>query len=295
MLKRETVLIEALPYIRKFQDATMVIKVGGHAMVDKHVMSDILEDIVLLKFVGIHPIIVHGGGPEITEKMNRMGKKSEFVGGLRITDDETLEIARMVLVGNINSNMVSLIGIHGGKGIGLSGKDGKLIVAKKLPTQKIIIEDKEHEIDLGWVGDTEIINTEILEIVTQHGYIPVISPIAIDAYGRTLNINADTIAGDIAAALKAQKLILMTDVPGILEDIKNKSSRLSRISINEVDSLIGQGIIAGGMMPKLKGAVTAVKSGVENVHIIDGSVSHSILLELFTDTGIGTMIYNVPQ
>lgn len=291
MLKRETILIEALPYIQKFQDEIMIIKVGGHAMVDKQVMSDILEDIVLLKFVGINPIIVHGGGPEITEKMNRMGKKSEFIGGLRITDDETLEIARMVLVGNINNNMVSLIGMHGGKGIGLSGKDGKLIVAKKLPAQKIVIENKVQEVDLGWVGDTEIINTEIIEIVIKHGYIPVISPIAIDTYGRTLNINADTVAGDIAASLKAQKLILMTDVPGILKNINDKSSRLSRIRLSEVNSLIDQGIIEGGMVPKIKGAVTAVESGVERVHIIDGSVSHSILLELFTDTGIGTMVY----
>jgi acetylglutamate kinase len=289
-LKRENVLIEALPYIRDFYDSVMIIKVGGHAMVNSQVMSDIVQDIVLLRFVGIHPIIVHGGGPEITEKMERMGKKPEFVGGLRITDDETLEIARMVLVGNINTEIVSLIGRHGGKGIGLSGKDGKLIIAKKKPFQKVMIENVEHEVDLGWVGDTEIINTEILNIVTREGYIPVISPIAMDVKGKALNLNADTIAGDIAAALSAKKLILMTDVPGVLRDPSDRSSRISRVTLEDVEHLIRTGVISGGMIPKMRGAATAVDSGVENVHIIDGSISHSVLLELFTDSGIGTMV-----
>jgi acetylglutamate kinase len=289
-LKRENVLIEALPYIRDFYGSVMIIKVGGHAMVNSQIMSDIVQDIVLLRFVGIHPIIVHGGGPEITEKMERMGKKPEFVGGLRITDDETLEIARMVLVGNINTEIVSLIGGHGGKGIGLSGKDGKLIIAKKKPFQKVIIENIEHEVDLGWVGDTEVINTEILNIVTREGYIPVISPIAMDVNCRALNLNADTVAGDIAAALGAKKLILMTDVPGVLKDPKDRSSRISRVNLEDVEHLIREGVISGGMIPKMRGAATAVKSGVENVHIIDGSVSHSVLLELFTDSGIGTMV-----
>lgn len=289
-LKRENVLIEALPYIREFYGSVMVIKVGGHAMVNPQVMSDIVQDIVLLRFVGIHPIIVHGGGPEITEKMERMGKKPEFVGGLRITDDETLEIARMVLVGNINTEIVSLIGRHGGKGIGLSGKDGKMIIAKKKPFQKVMIENVEREVDLGWVGDTEVINTEILNIVTREGYIPVISPIAMDVNGKALNLNADTIAGDIAAALRAKKLILMTDVPGVLKDRSDKSSRISRVTLDGVDQLIREGVISAGMIPKMRGAATAVESGVENVHIIDGSVSHSVLLELFTDSGIGTMV-----
>lgn len=289
-LKRENVLIEALPYIREFYGSVMVIKVGGHAMINPQVMSDIVQDIVLLRFVGIHPIIVHGGGPEITEKMERMGKKPEFVGGLRITDDETLEIARMVLVGNINTEIVSLIGRHGGKGIGLSGKDGKMIIAKKKPFQKVMIENVEREVDLGWVGDTEVINTEILNIVTREGYIPVISPIAMDVNGKALNLNADTIAGDIAAALRAKKLILMTDVPGVLKDRSDKSSRISRVTLDGVDQLIREGVISAGMIPKMKGAATAVESGVENVHIIDGSVSHSVLLELFTDSGIGTMV-----
>jgi acetylglutamate kinase len=289
--KRENVLIEALPYIREFHDSVMVVKVGGHAMVDPQVMSDIIQDIVLLRFVGIHPVIVHGGGPEITEKMERMGKKSEFVGGLRITDDETMEIARMVLVGNINTRIVSLISKHGGKGVGLSGKDGKMILAKKKPTQKILIEDVEHDVDLGWVGDTEIINPEIINIVTANGYIPVISPIAMDSEGNALNINVDTVAGDLADALNAKKLILMTDVPGVLRDQADVSTRISRIGVDEVEQLIDDGIIGGGMIPKMRSAKASVEGGVGRVHIIDGSISHSVLLELFTDQGIGTMVY----
>lgn len=289
--KRENVLIEALPYIRDFHDSVMVIKVGGHAMVNPSVMNDIMQDVVLLRFVGIHPVIVHGGGPEITEKMERMGKKPEFVGGLRITDDETMEIARMVLVGNINTKIVSLIGKHGGKGVGLSGKDGKMIMARKKATQKIMIEDVEHDVDLGWVGETEIINPELINIVTANDYIPVISPIAMDAEGNALNINADTVAGDLADALHAKKLILMTDVPGVLRDQSDRSSRISRIRVDEVESLIEEGIISGGMIPKMRSAGASVLGGVERVHIIDGSVSHSVLLELFTDQGIGTMVY----
>ena len=290
-LNRENVLIEALPYIRDFYDSIMVIKVGGHAMVNPEVMNDIIQDVVLLRFVGIHPIIVHGGGPEISEKMKRMGKESQFVGGLRVTDDETLEIARMVLVGNINTEIVALIGKHGAKGIGLSGKDGKMIIAKKKPFQKVMIEDVEHEVDLGWVGDTEIINPELLNILIKEDYIPVISPIAMDINGKELNINADTVAGDIAAALQAKKLILMTDVPGLLRDINDRNSRISRVATEDIDNMICSGLISGGMIPKMRSAAGSVTGGVGKVHIIDGSISHSILLELFTDTGIGTMVY----
>ncbi|WP_406660632.1 acetylglutamate kinase [Methanolobus sp. ZRKC3] len=290
-LKRENVLIEALPYIREFYDSYMVIKVGGHAMVNPQVMNDIIQDVVLLRFVGIHPVIVHGGGPEITEKMQRMGKEPEFIGGLRITDDETLEIARMVLVGNISTEIVALIGKHGGKGIGLSGKDGKMILAKKKPSQKVMIEDVEHMVDLGWVGDTEIINPDLINIVTREGYIPVISPIAMDANGKGLNINADTVAGDIAVALRAKKLVLMTDVPGLLKNPSDKTSRISRVTFEDIEHLIDARVISGGMIPKMRSAAASVQRGVDKVHIIDGSVSHSILLELFTDTGIGTMVY----
>jgi len=291
-IAREQILIEALPYIREFHDSIMVIKVGGHAMVDPKIMEDIVKDVVLLRYVGIHPIIVHGGGPEITQKMETMGKKSEFVAGLRITDDETLEIARMVLVGNINTRIVSLIGLNGGKGLGLSGKDGQLIMAKKKALQRITYEGKEHDVDLGWVGDIELINPEILMMASGKGYIPVVAPIAVDEKGNSLNINADTVAGDIAVAMRAKKLILMTDVPGVLQKTDDESSRISRIQIDTVDDLIQEGIISGGMIPKIRSAAHGVKRGVEKVHIIDGSKSHSILLELFTDMGIGTMIYH---
>ncbi|MFP4655107.1 MAG: acetylglutamate kinase [Methanohalobium sp.] len=290
-LKRENVLIEALPYIQKFYDSIMVIKLGGHAMVDPGIMDDIIRDVVLLRFVGIHPVIVHGGGPEITEKMERMGKKSEFIGGLRITDDETLEIARMVLVGNINTKIVSLIGRHGGNGVGLSGKDGKMILARKKPPQKVRIKEMEHDVDFGWVGDTEIINPELIHILTEKSYIPVISPIAMDTKGNTLNINADVVASDIATSLNAEKLILLTDVTGVLRDKDDPSTRISRIKVEEVEQLIEDGVISAGMIPKIRSAASAVISGVDRVHIINGSVSHSLLLELFTDTGIGTMVY----
>jgi acetylglutamate kinase len=291
-VNREQILIEALPYIRDFHDSIMVIKLGGHAIVNPQIMEDIVQDVVLLRYIGINPIMVHGGGPEITQKMEKMGKKSEFVAGLRITDDDTLEIARMVLVGNINTRIVSLIGIFGGKGLGLSGKDGRLIVAKKKAIQRIIYEGKEQEVDLGWVGDVGVINPDVLMVAINNGYIPVIAPIAVDEQGNSLNINADTVAGDIAAALTAKKLILLTDVPGVLQNAGSSSTRISRIQVNVVEEMIKKGTISGGMTPKVRSAASAVIRGVENVHIIDGSKPHSILLELFTDTGIGTMIYS---
>lgn len=290
-MKRENILIEALPYIREFYDSIMVIKMGGHAIINAEIMEMIVQDVVLLKFVGIHPVIVHGGGPEITEKMERMGKKPEFVAGLRVTDDETLEIARMVLVGNVNSKIVSLISKHGGKGIGLSGSDGRLIVAKKLAPQRVTVGGVEKEIDLGWVGETEVINPEIIMILAGKGYIPVISPIATDEKGNDLNVNADTVAGDIASALKAKKLIALTDVPGILRNPGDPETRISRIAYNEIETLIENSILSGGMIPKVKSSASALKGGVGQVHIIDGSMPHSLLLELFTHEGIGTMIY----
>ncbi len=291
MQKRENILIEALPYIREFYDSVMVIKIGGHAIVDPEIMDQIVQDIVLLKFVGIKPVIVHGGGPEITEKMARMGKKPEFVSGLRVTDDETLEIARMVLVGNVNSRIVSLISKHGGKGVGLSGSDGRIIVGRKMAPQRVTVKGIEKEIDLGWVGETEQINPELLFILTDKGYIPVISPIAADDRGNDLNVNADTVAGDIAASLKARKLISLTDVPGILRDINDIDTRISRIAIEDIETLIADNIISGGMIPKVESSATAISGGVGQVHIIDGSMPHSLLLELFTHEGIGTMIF----
>jgi len=295
-LKFEDVLIESLPYIRDFSESVMVIKVGGNAMLNPEkstaLMESIIQDIVLLHFVGINPIIVHGGGPEINEKMEKMGKQPKFVGGLRITDDDTLEIATMVLVGNINTKMVSLINKHGGKGVGLNGVDSNLIMANKKKIQKVIVDGNEEDIDIGWVGETEIINPQLLKMMIENNYIPVVSPVAVDKKGHMLNINADTVAGDMAAALGAKKLIMMTDISGVLRDINDKESRISKIKLSEIDGLIEDEVITGGMIPKIRGAEVAVKSGVEGVHIINGSAPHSLLLELFTDIGVGTMIYD---
>ena len=288
MPTRADILIEALPYIQKFADSIIVIKIGGNAIVEPSILDDIVRDVILLQYIGIHPVIVHGGGPEISEKMERLGKRPEFAGGLRITDDETLEITRMVLVGNVNTRIVSLIGRYGGKGIGLSGKDGRLILARK--KAPVVVAGTGDEIDLGWVGETEIINPEILMITSGRGYIPVIAPIAVDLAGNSLNLNADTVSGDIAAALSAKKLILLTDVLGVLSDPSDADTLISHISTSEVDDLIENGTIQGGMIPKIRGGVCAIQGGVSKVHIIDGSKPHSLLLELLTDEGIGTMM-----
>ncbi|MBN1456120.1 MAG: acetylglutamate kinase [Methanomicrobia archaeon] len=288
-MKREEVLIEALPYIREFYGSKIVIKMGGHALVDESIMDKITQDLVLLRFIGICPIVVHGGGPEITRLMERLGKKPTFVGGLRITDDETMEIAQMVLVGNVNERIVSLIGTHGGKGIGLSGNDGALIVAKKKRKQKVGRAGEEQEVDLGWVGEIETINAEIINLTSEQGYIPVISPIAVDTAGNSLNVNADSVAGEIAATIKAKKLILLTDVPGVLRDPDDLTTLLARTTPLELQELIARKVIGAGMIPKVEAGLRAAEGGV-TAHIIDGRKPHSILLELFTDEGIGTMI-----
>jgi acetylglutamate kinase len=288
-MKREEVLIEALPYIREFYGSKIVIKMGGHALIDESIMDKITQDLVLLRFVGICPIVVHGGGPEITRLMERLGKKPTFVGGLRITDDETMEIAQMVLVGNVNERIVSLIGTHGGKGIGLSGNDGALIVAKKKRKQKVGQAGEEQEVDLGWVGEIETINAEILNLTSEQGYIPVISPIAVDTAGNSLNVNADSVAGEIAATIKAKKLILLTDVPGVLSDPDDLTTLIARTTPLELQELIAKKVIGAGMIPKVEAGLRAAEGGV-TAHIIDGRKPHSLLLELFTDEGIGTMI-----
>jgi len=285
VMKREEVLIEALPYIRKFYGAKIVIKVGGHALVDEHIMDNIMRDTVLLRFIGIKPVIVHGGGPEITKLMEKLGKKPRFFHGLRITDDETLEIARMVLVGSVNERIVSLIGKHGGKGIGLSGNDGKLIVARKKAKQRM----EGEEIDLGWVGEIEEINAEIIDITAEQNYIPVISPIAVDREGNSLNVNADSVAAEIACAIRAEKLILLTDVAGLLRNPADPSSLISQATPALVKELVAEGVIGGGMIPKVEACLKAAQRGV-TAHIIDGKAPHTILLELLTDKGIGTMI-----
>ena len=286
-VKREQVLIEALPYIREFYDSIMVFKIGGSIMSDKTVLEDFIQDIVLLRYIGIHPIIVHGGGPEISEAMEKFGKKAEFVGGLRVTDKETLGIARMVLLGNINAELVNLIGKHGGKGIGLSGQDGMFLKARKKAPVKV--QGKEP-VDLGFVGEVEKVDPEILMIMAGKGYIPVISPIAADDEGNNLNVNADTAAGAVAIAMRAKKFFSITDVEGVRMNPSDPSSVISEFPASDFDRLVQDGVIKGGMIPKVEACVRVVEGGVERAHIIDGRKHHAILLELLTHEGVGTMI-----
>ena len=253
MMKREDVLMEALPYIQQFHGKTIVIKLGGHAMVDPTVLENAIKDAVLLHYVGIRVVLVHGGGPEITEKMKALGKESVFVGGLRVTDSETLEIAQMVLVGKINKGIISLIAKCGAKGVGLSGSDGNIILAKKMDIQKVKVEGVEQEVDLGRVGEIEWIDPALLNTLLAEGYIPVISPIAIDRFGGNLNINADTAAGDIAVALKAYKLINMTDVDGVMDAKRTHVFR--KLSLSEADALLSSGAIGEGMIPKVTSVI----------------------------------------
>ncbi len=288
-MEKVQVLVEALPYIKEFYGSCMVIKIGGHAMVNEKVLESTIKDILLLYFVGIKPIVVHGGGPEISEKMEKLGIKPKFVDGLRVTDRETMEIVEMVLDGKINSKIVTTFIKNGGRAVGLSGKDGLLIVAKKKVIKKKE-NGREVVIDLGYVGETEYVNPEILKILIDNGYIPVVSPVATDLEGNTYNLNADIVAGNIAAAMKAKKLIILTDVPGILRDLKDKYSLISKMSVAELEEMLKEGKIVGGMIPKVEAVLKALKGGVERAHIIDGSREHAILLELFTKKGIGTMV-----
>jgi acetylglutamate kinase len=288
MMKREDVLMEALPYIQQFHGKTLVIKLGGHAMVDPVVLENAIRDAVLLHYVGIRVVLVHGGGPEISEKMKAMGKESVFVCGLRVTDQETLEIAQMVLVGKINKGIVSLIAKCGARGVGLSGSDGNLIIAKKMDIQRVDVGGIQKEVDLGHVGEIEWIDPAILNILLEKNYIPVISPIAIDLSGSSLNINADTAAGDIAVALKAFKLINMTDVDGVMD--KGRTKVFRRLTVDEANELLRSGAIGEGMIPKVNSVIKAVENGVCYAHIINGNIEHNLILELFTRDGVGTMI-----
>ncbi len=288
MMKREDVLMEALPYIQQFHGKTIVIKLGGHAMVDPVVLENAIRDAVLLHYVGIRVVLVHGGGPEISEKMKAMGKESVFVCGLRVTDQETLEIAQMVLVGKINKGIVSLIAKCGARGVGLSGSDGNLIIAKKMDIQRVDVGGIQKEVDLGHVGEIEWIDPAILNILLEKNYIPVISPIAIDLSGSSLNINADTAAGDIAVALKAYKLVNMTDVDGVMD--KGRTKVFRKLTVDEANELQRSGAIGEGMIPKVNSVIKAVENGVCYAHIINGNVEHNLILELFTRDGVGTMI-----
>ena len=287
-MKREDVLMEALPYIRQFHGKTIVIKLGGHAMVDPAIMNTVIEDAVLLHYIGMRVVLVHGGGPEITEKMKAMGKEPKFVSGLRVTDLDTLEIATMVLAGKISNTIVSLIAQNGARGVGISGNDGTLVIAKKMDAQKVIIEDREEEVDLGFVGEIQRVNPGLLRTLLDSGYIPVVSPLAIDEAGNNLNINADTMAGELAVALDAGKLVSLTDVDGVMDLSRTKIYH--RLTLGEVESMIADGTIQGGMIPKLSACIYASRNGVERCHIINGNAPHNLILELFTDLGVGTMI-----
>jgi len=276
--ERAGVLIEALPYIRRFYGATIVVKYGGNAMVDPDLAERFAEDIVLLQAVGIRPVVVHGGGPQIGDLMARLGKVSEFRDGLRVTDAETLDIARMVLVGKVNRDIVSSINVHAPIAVGLSGEDAGLITA-------IVREG-----DLGFVGDVASVNPAIIERLLAENLIPVVSTIGADLDGQAYNINADAVAGAIAAALDAEKVIYLTDVPGLLRDLGDPDSLINRISAPELEGLIQEGVLTGGMIPKIDACLAALHGGVGSAHLLDGRVPHVVLLELFTDAGIGTMI-----
>ena len=288
-MKDIDVLIEALPYIKKFHNKKILIKYGGHAMVDDDAMSSTARDTVLLKYVGMKPIIVHGGGPEISRSMDKLGKEPEFIQGLRVTDEETMEIIEMVLVGKISTEIVSELIKHDGNAISLSGKDSSLIFAHRKGARKI--EGLDEVVDLGLVGEVDCVNTDLLDLFVENDYIPVISPVGIAEDGASLNLNADTAAGEVASAVKAEKLIILTDVPGVLRDPSDPDSLIQKIRICEIPDLIEEGVITGGMIPKIETCVKAIENGVKSCHIIDGRKKHSLLLEIFTTDGIGTMIF----
>jgi acetylglutamate kinase len=276
--ERAGVLLEALPYIQRFRGAVVVVKYGGNAMIDPELGRQVAADVVLLRAVGLRPVVVHGGGPQISDLMSRLGKEPEFRDGLRVTDAETVDIARMVLVGKVNRDIVSAINVHGPHAVGLSGEDAGLLVASA------------RNADLGYVGDVESVNATILERLLAEDLIPVVSTIGSDLTGQAYNINADTVAGAIAVALDAEKAIFLTDVPGLLTDVGDPTSLVSAASASEIQAMVDGGRLAGGMIPKVAAAVHAVRHGVRSAHLLDGRVAHVVLLELFSDQGIGTMI-----
>ena len=282
-LDKARILIEALPYIRKFYGKTMVIKYGGSAMKDERLRVQFAKDVVLMKYVGIHPVIVHGGGPQIGNTLSRLGLPSRFVRGMRVTDAQTMEVVEMVLAGKINKDLVQLITAQGGKAVGLTGKDGGLVKARKIRQ-----DPDAGEEDLGFVGEVVEVNAEVIQALDAGMYIPVVAPIGGGDDGHTYNINGDLMAGSLAAALKAHKLILLTDVPGVLDASGNL---LSAIRLSELAGLLSGGAVRGGMIPKLRCCIDAVSRGVRKAHVIDGRIEHSVLLEVFTDQGVGTQIF----
>jgi acetylglutamate kinase len=285
--ERAQVLMEALPYIRAFYGKRLVVKYGGHAMVKEDLKRSFAMDVVLMKYIGMNPVIVHGGGPQIGELMEKLGKVPHFVQGMRVTDAETMDIVEMVLGGKINKEIVGLINQHGGRAIGLSGKDGGLIKASRLMVRQPGSGEDSQLIDIGLVGKVDAINSHIIQVLDSSGYIPIIAPVGVGDEGEPYNINADLVAGEVAAALKAEKLIVLTDVEGILDEQKTLISSLKR---TDIPKLIEQGVISEGMLPKVEACLTALEGGVRKAHIIDGRQDHSLLLEVFTNRGIGTEI-----
>ena len=276
------ILSEALPYIKQFFDKTIVIKFGGNAMIDEQLKSSFAMDVVLLKLVGMNPVVVHGGGPQINAHLEKIGKKGEFINGVRVTDEETMDVVEMILGGQINKEIVHQINIHGGKAVGLTGQDGNFIHASKLD------KDKDGgKIDLGYVGKIESIDPSLIDFLDTGDFIPVIAPIGIGSDGKTYNINADVVAGKLAEVLMAEKLILMTNTKGVLD---NQNNLITGIKPNDIETLIKDGTLSGGMLPKIESAMDAAKGGVNSVHIIDGRVEHALLLEILTNQGVGTLI-----
>jgi acetylglutamate kinase len=283
--QKAAIIAEALPYIRRFQDKTLVIKYGGNAMTDPHLKECFARDVVLLKLVGFNPVVVHGGGPQIENMLSRVGKKGEFVQGMRVTDAETMELVEMVLGGQVNKEIVSLINQAGGKAVGLTGKDSNFIRAKKL-----MMENKDNPgdlIDIGQVGDITQIDPSLISFLDKGDFIPVIAPIGVGEDGESYNINADVVAGKLAEILKAEKLVLLTNTPGVLDKAGNL---LTGLTPRDIDDLVADGTLSGGMLPKIASALDAARNGVKSVHIIDGRVEHCLLLEILTDHGVGTMI-----
>ena len=288
--KRAGILVEALPYIQEFYGKTIVIKYGGNAMINEDLKQKVMEDVSLLKYVGMRPVIVHGGGPDITQFLKKVGKQSAFVSGLRVTDEETVEIAEMVLDGKVNSDIVNMLNYRGVKAVGLSGKDAGLIkAAKKLAT---VYDEagQQADVDIGYVGQVASIDTSILDTLLNNGYIPVIAPIGVGDDGESYNINADYVAAEIAVALQAEKLLLLTDTEGVYKDFADKDTFISTLTVAEAKEYIKTGIISGGMIPKIEACLKSIESGTNKVHIIDGRQPHSIILELLTSSGIGTQV-----
>lgn len=288
-LEKAQIFIECLPYVQKFHGKTIVVKYGGNAMLNEELKEAVFRDLILMNLIGIRTVLVHGGGPDIEDYLNRLDIKSAFKGGLRVTDEAVMETVSMVLVGKVNQNIVSEINRLGGNAVGLSGKDGAMMKCTK-KFAKITDEKGTHTVDIGMVGEAKKVDCSLIENLLAEGYIPVIAPIGTDDDGNTYNVNADLAAGKIASSLGAMKLFLLTDVEGLYRDFNDKSSLITSITTDEIKELMGKGAIKKGMIPKLEGCVNAIHEGVEGVHIIDGRVPHSLLLELFTDSGIGTML-----